>query len=345
MSDVLAIKSIDHDFLYKKGFCGLSNLGNTCFMNSILQCINNTTPLLKFMFSEDLNENLNNSKEEYGFIVELKNVMTKLWQTNSVFSPDDFLKDVHRLSTQKNRSEFTGYGQNDSQEFLQFLLEMLHNGLAKDVSIEIEGRAKTKFDDLAHKAYTSFKEFFENDYSPILKLFYGQYFTYLETKTSDKYIKSYSFEPFNMLSLEMPSEGGNLYTCLDNFVKPEVIINEGDKKIKKTVHFWSLPDVLIIFLKRYNNDLEKVDSLVEFPIDNLDMSHYIKGYDPETYQYSLYAICNHGGGLGGGHYWAYVKNLDNNWYKFNDNVVSTLSKDKIISENAYCLFYRKDNIE
>ena len=63
---------------------GLNNLGNTCFMNSILQCINNTVPLLEFMFSEDLNESLNKSKPEYKFIIELKNVMSKLWEKNSV---------------------------------------------------------------------------------------------------------------------------------------------------------------------------------------------------------------------------------------------------------------------
>jgi len=314
-------------------------------MKSILHCLNNTVPLLKFMFSEDLNNTLDETKDEYNFIVELKNVMNQLWEKNAVFSPNDFLKEVQSLSAQKDRCEFTGFGQNDSQEFLQFVLEMLHNGLTKEVSIEIEGSSKNKFDKLALKAYTSFKEFFEDDYSPILKLFYGQYFTYLETKTMDKYEQSYSFEPFNMISLEIPDNASNLRDCLDNFISPEIIISNEKKKIKKTVHFWSLPDIMIIFLKRYNNQLEKIDSLIDFPIDELDMSSTIKGYDADTYKYSLYAVCNHGGGLGGGHYWAYVKNTDDNWYKFNDNVVSTLSKEKVISENAYCLFYRKDNIE
>jgi len=344
MDTVLTTKDINHKFLYKKGFCGLTNLGNTCFMNSILQCINNTVPLLEFMFSQDLIDSLNKSKDEHQFIIELRNVMVKLWEKNSVCTPDEFLKEVHKLSVKKNRNEFTGYGQNDSQEFLQFLLEMLHNGLTKEVSIEIEGTSRNKFDKLAKQAYTSFKEFFENDYSHILNLFYGQYFSYLETKTNDKYEKSFSFEPFNMISLNISSEADDLYACLNNFVSPEIIINTEERKIKKTVHFWSLPDILIIFLKRYNNDLEKIDSLIDFPIDNLDMSDYIKGYDEATYQYALYAVCNHGGGLGGGHYWAYVKNLDDNWYKFNDNVVSTLSKEKVVSENAYCLFYRKVSI-
>ena len=233
MDQLQEIRTIDKEFLYKKGFCGLTNLGNTCFMNSILQCINNSVPLLEFMFSEELHASLKESKDEYKFITELRNVMNKLWEKNSVFAPNDFLKEVHSLSGQKNRNEFTGYGQNDSQEFLQFLLEMLHNGLAKEVSMEIFGKPKNKFDKLALKAYTSFKEFFENDHSHILNIFYGQYFTYLETKTIDKYEKSYSFEPFNMLSLEIPENTTDLYSCLDNFIKPELIINNEERKIKK----------------------------------------------------------------------------------------------------------------
>ena len=343
--DETDIRTIDQEFLFKKGFCGLNNLGNTCFMNSILQCINNTIPLLKFMFSESFEECINESSDEYNFIIKLKNVMKHLWETNTVFSPNKFVQESQQLSLQKGRTEFTGFGQNDSQEFLQFVLEMLHNGLSKEVSIEIEGKSKTKFDKLAVKAYKTYKQFYENDYSPILEIFYGQYFTNIETKTPDKYERGHSFEPFSMISLDISETNSDLYTCLNNFVKPELIINTEEKKIKKTVYFWSLPEILIIFLKRYNNNLEKIDSVIDFPIDNLDMSLYVKGYDSDDNKYSLYAVSNHEGGLGGGHYYSYVKNADNEWYKFNDRIVTTLPKETLVSEKAYCLFYKKERIE
>jgi malate synthase len=80
-----------------------------------------------------------------------------------------------------------------------------------------------------------------------------------------------------------------------------------------------------------------------FPLENLDMSPYIKGYEKDKYKYNLYAVSNHSGGMGGGHYWSYIKNIDNNWYKFNDNVVSTITKENVVSETAYCLFYTINN--
>ena len=340
MEDIENLK-IDKEFLYKKGFCGLNNLGNTCFMNSIIQCLSNTIPLLKYMFTKEFDETINKSRDGYKLIKELKITMKNLWHKNSVFSPNDFFRELQMLSMKKNRIEFTGFGQNDSQEFLQFILEILHEVLSTEINIEIEGTEQNDFDKFMLEAYKSYKKFFENDYSQIIEIFYGQYFTQLEIITDEKHEKNSSFEPFNMVSLDIVPGSSNLYDCLDQFVKPELIINDGSQKIKKEVSFWDLPDILIIYLKRYDNNLEKIDSLIDFPVEHLNMSPYVNGYEREKYKYELYAISNHQGGMGGGHYWSYIKNIDNNWYKFNDNIVSTISRDKIVSEEAYCLFYVK----
>jgi len=339
-SNAAMVCDINDKFLYKKGFCGLQNLGNTCFMNSIIQCISNTAPFLDYIFSSDFNDSLNSEKPEYKLIVELKTVLIKLWESNSCHTPREFLTELQKLSSLKDRNEFTGFGQNDSQEFLQFLLEILHTGLSREVIMDVEGQAENEFDELAINAYKTFKRFFEDEYSDIVKLFYGQFFTKLEITTEEKTEENYSFEPFSMLSLDIPEHDVDLYTCLDSFVETELITDDSSRRIKKTVHFWSLPPVLIIFLKRYDNELNKIDSVIDFPLD-LDMQKYVKGYDNPATKFSLYAISNHSGGLGGGHYWSYIKNLDQTWYKFDDSRVSTQVTEGLITEAAYCLFYRK----
>jgi ubiquitin C-terminal hydrolase len=106
--------------------------------------------------------------------------------------------------------------------------------------------------------------------------------------------------------------------------------------------FFSLPDILVIDLKRFNNNMKKNNSLIEFPLEDLDLSKYVIGYNKEDYIYDLYGVCNHSGSLMGGHYTAFVKNANGKWYHFNDTRISELSdNNKVITPQAYCLFYRK----
>ena len=116
---------INKDYKHKKGLCGLKNLGNTCFMNSIIQCLSNTEPLLKYMVSNEFKEDLNNDKEESKMVDNWNVVVRNLWHKNSTFVPANFLKNIQELAMFKDRDQFTGFQQNDSQEFLQFFCEAL----------------------------------------------------------------------------------------------------------------------------------------------------------------------------------------------------------------------------
>ena len=336
---------VNTKFLYKKGLCGLRNLGNTCFMNTIIQCLSNTIPLLKYILEKKYVDEINLDKEDSTIVEDYHEMLLSFWKKNSVYSPDLFVKNIQKLAIQKEYSEFTGLRQSDSQDFLQFFLESMHNALSREVNMEIVGIAKNEYDKLAIEALKNFKVFFKNDYSEIVKIFYGQFFTIVKSVHNKKKEISRSFEPFNILTLEINKSENKkitLYSCLDKYTELEEIdIDEPNKSQFKEVKFWCLPDILIINFKRFTNDLSKIDDYIDYPIDNLDMSKYVNGYNRESYIYNLYAIANHEGTTDGGHYWALIKNNDNNWYKFNDNIVSTVSDNDIVSNNAYCLFYIK----
>ncbi|XP_013792392.1 ubiquitin carboxyl-terminal hydrolase 4-like [Limulus polyphemus] len=113
----------------------------------------------------------------------------------------------------------------------------------------------------------------------------------------------------------------------------------------KKFDLWSLPQVLIIHLKRFSCNRywrNKIDSLVDFPVSGLDMTHYAidPNHGPATYD--LIAVANHFGGMSGGHYTAYAKNKDTHqWHYFDDSNVSPTSEENIISKAAYVLFYLK----
>jgi len=57
--------------------------------------------------------------------------------------------------------------------------------------------------------------------------------------------------------------------------------------------------------------------------------------------YDLYAVTNHFGSLNGGHYTAYGKNIDGNWYNFNDGSVGDANSERVQSSAAYILFYKR----
>ncbi|XP_056153201.1 ubiquitin carboxyl-terminal hydrolase 31-like [Lampris incognitus] len=130
---------------------------------------------------------------------------------------------------------------------------------------------------------------------------------------------------------------------------------------------WTLPDILILHLKRFRQDADrrmKMQNMVKFPLIGMDMApHMVKrsqsswslpshwspwrrpyglGRDPEDYLYDLYAVCNHHGTMQGGHYTAHCKNsIDGQWYCFDDSDVHAISDDEVCKQTAYILFYQR----
>ncbi|XP_062025492.1 ubiquitin carboxyl-terminal hydrolase 9-like [Rosa rugosa] len=149
-------------------------------------------------------------------------------------------------------------------------------------------------------------------------------------------------------------EAISLFTCLEAFLKEEPL-GPSDmwycprckehRQATKKLDLWMLPEVLVFHLKRFSYSRyskNKLDSFVTFPIHNLDLSRYVMSKDGKPYIYELYAISNHYGGLGGGHYTAYAKLIDENrWYHFDDSHVSPVSESDIKTSAAYVLFYRR----
>jgi len=124
--------------------------------------------------------------------------------------------------------------------------------------------------------------------------------------------------------------GIHLEDCLAEFAKEE-ILSETDpwycprckefRRARKKFELWKSPDVLVIHLKRFASSRisrDKIDALIEFPVEGLDLSDRIgQKEDGKESLYDLFAVDNHYGGLGGGHYTAYAKNFENGqWYYF-----------------------------
>uniref|UniRef100_A0AAX7VZS2 Ubiquitin carboxyl-terminal hydrolase n=1 Tax=Astatotilapia calliptera TaxID=8154 RepID=A0AAX7VZS2_ASTCA len=113
----------------------------------------------------------------------------------------------------------------------------------------------------------------------------------------------------------------------------------------KKFDLWSLPRILVVHLKRFSYNRcwrDKLDTVVDFPIRDLNMSEFVCDPKAGPYVYDLIAVSNHYGGMGGGHYTAYGKNkVDGKWYYFDDSSVSSATEDQIVTKAAYVLFYQR----
>ncbi|XP_065108961.1 ubiquitin carboxyl-terminal hydrolase 43 [Paramisgurnus dabryanus] len=129
---------------------------------------------------------------------------------------------------------------------------------------------------------------------------------------------------------------------------------------------WTLPDILILHLKRFRQVGErrnKLSTQVNFPLMGLDMGRHVVKRSTSTrlpsgskqafhggeasrrssgFLYDLYAVCNHHGGMHGGHYTAYCRNsVDGQWYSYDDSTVEPVPEGEVCTRAAYILFYQR----
>ena len=334
-----------------KGLSGLSNLGNTCFINSCMQVLSHTYELNELLNMENFKKKLKN-KYDSALLLEWDNLRQILWTNNCIVSPGKFIKTIQKLAEIKNMSIFTGHSQNDLPEFLLFLIDCFHNSLSREIKMTISGDVENETDAVALKCFEMIKNMYSKEYSEIWNLFYAVHVSEICNLETGKRIKI-NPEPYFMIDLPIPqnNKSPSLLDCFEHYVEGEIL--EGDNgwfndetkeriNIKKKIQFWSFPNILVIDFKRFNSRNQKNQILITFPLENLDLSKYVIGYKKNSYKYELYGVCNHSGGVLGGHYTSYVKNANGKWYYFNDTSVSEVGIiESIISPKAYCLFYRK----
>jgi ubiquitin C-terminal hydrolase len=337
-----------------RGLTGLTNLGNTCFINSCIQILSHTTELNLFL-DGNYKSKLNDNHLDVLILIEWDNLRKLMWSQNCIISPIRFIKQLQNVSKNKNREEFSDYSQNDSSEFFLFLIDCFHSAISREVSVQINGEPKNKTDELAIQCFKKIKYYFQKEFSEIYELFYGIHVSQIISLENDNFgeILSNSPEPFTIINLPIPFiQNPSLMDCFDLYVSGEILEDENawfnektgmKQSIKKQIVYWSFPKILVIDVKRFSaiNFNNKNQVLITFPITNLDLSKYVIGYCKTPYIYDLYAICNHRGGLLGGHYYSFIK-IKNMWFSFNDTEVNEITDlNKLITPNAYCFFYRK----
>jgi ubiquitin C-terminal hydrolase len=327
-----------------RGLSGLMNQGNTCFMNSIIQCLSNTLSLTDYILTNKIKADIKSRSVDPRryILISYMQLVQQIWNENQVIRPKSFFENISNF-----HKKYFSLQQQDAHEFLLYLLDILHETISYPIEVEISGEIKNDHDSLMKKSLETWKKFYENSYSYIIELFNGS--TINKTECHNCGAKNIIFESYNTLNLDIISKH-NLYECLDMYFNTDNVRNwkcEKCNKIgecNKMIGGWTFPDYLIINLKR--GITNKDTSFIDFPIKDLNLTKYNSNSNSNNYIYDLYAVCNHSGNMmSGGHYYSYCKNLDGDWYEFNDaNVSRFKSNVKVVSSDATILFYQRKKI-
>lgn len=343
-------------------------------MNSVLQCLSHSNLLREYCLNSRLSNEINSSSRMKGMLIRsFSELLNELWSPKNA-GPSSYINpEKFKLQIQKFAPRFTGYSQQDAQEFLRYLLQGLH----EDVNTVAGGNPSNSATNIKNeqneqeKAREAWKRYLTIDDSKIVDIFVGQLKSELKCTCCGHV--STTYDPFWDLSLPIPqqqqqSSSSNGYSssysrqsstvtladCMDAFTKEEIL--DGDekptcekcktrRKCTKKFSIQRFPPILVLHLKRFSGERyrSRLSTLIQFPVTKFDLSAYVcqkSGTSPAP-RYDLYAVSNHTGTPLMGHYTAYCKrgHVDRPWYLFDDTRVVSVNESCVVSSEAYVLFY------
>uniref|UniRef100_A0A673LJR4 ubiquitinyl hydrolase 1 n=1 Tax=Sinocyclocheilus rhinocerous TaxID=307959 RepID=A0A673LJR4_9TELE len=320
----------DNKLKLGNGQVGLRNVGNTCFLNAIVQCLSHTRSLRDYCLMRTYLQD-KHSNQEPVLMNEFSKVLAGLWECDGGETTVNPGKFYHVFK--ESAPYFSGYSQQDAQEFLRFLLDRLHT--------EINRRPSKR-----PEAFAMWQRHLDRDVSKIVDLFSGQLRSSLHCSVCSHY--SNTFDVFCDLSLPIPKSDYRrtvtLRECLDLFSQEEKLDQENSPMCErcnrrtestKRLTIQRFPRILVIHLNRFamsRYSISKSTVPVSFPLNGLDLGPF-GPVDCGPVLYDLYAVCNHSGTVNMGHYTAACRE-EEGWCYYNDSWCV-----QFFSNQAYVLFY------
>jgi ubiquitin C-terminal hydrolase len=334
---------------------GFANLGNTCFLNSVLQALRKCSPLTDY-FTTGVKIPVRNQSKKLRITDTYRELLAEIdTQKDGCIVPRKFLSALWETVQECDDDWFRPRQQADSAECLQYLLEGIHDSLYRHVRITVQGEPRNARETEIVKAFNSWASFFGKEYSIIVEKFYGQSQISIQCQTCKTV--STRYEPWLMLKAPIPGgdkEGSavpTLYDCLkENFASEEIPdysceVCKSKQSATKQERISKLPTILILTLKRFTNHGNKIRGKISWDLESTrftDWTAFQRCPFSESKRYSefrTFAVIEHQGSAQGGHYHMFARGSNESWNNYDDCSVSLNVPDtRIISADSYILF-------
>lgn len=320
---------------------GLRNLGNTCYLNSVLQCLTYTPPLanfcLRYLHSSVCDFGAGKDKKgECPFCILEKRIARSL-SSESVSDAPVKINSCLRIYAEHFRSG----RQEDAHEFLRYVIDACHNTCLRLKKLQQQQRGRNGIangGDIGVAGETVVKEIFGGALQS-------------QVKCLSCGAESNKVDEIMDISLDI-LHSGSLREALQKFFQPEVL--DGNNKYKcdnckelvaarKQMSILEAPNVLVIQLKRFEGMFgTKIDKPIAFDEILVLSSYMCKGSKDQQPEYNLFGTIVHSGfSPDSGHYYAYIKDAIGRWYCCNDSYVSVSNLKDVLSEKVYILFFSR----
>ncbi|EAY11931.1 Clan CA, family C19, ubiquitin hydrolase-like cysteine peptidase [Trichomonas vaginalis G3] len=281
-------------------YCGLLNLGATCYMNSFLQVLYHIPYFRKLIYS------INTTNEDHR-----TSIVFNLQRLFALMEMSPYAVSTEELTVSFGWNEADTNVQHDIEEFSRVLMDAIKS--------KLEGTPEA---------------------AEIQKMFCGEQIHHIEfPKVKKSLSNTEAFEDLQLLVKECPDIYKSFQHYISPQKIDEYKTDEwGKQKAMISTLFTHLPDVLILHLQRFEFDpnslsMTKINTRYQF-MTEIDMKDFMDEASNESTEFTLTGVIVHSGNPIGGHYYSYLKTKnDSQWYLFNDSSVRTATEEKAVSTN------------
>ncbi|KAJ4842318.1 hypothetical protein Tsubulata_039691 [Turnera subulata] len=316
---------------------GLKNLGNSCYLNSVLQCLTYTPPLANFCLRSQHSSLCDSDRDrDCPFCILEKRIVRSLRLDLPLDAPLKMQSCLRIFA-----DHFRCGRQEDAHEFLRYVIDACHNTSLRLLKL----RRNPNPNDASPSPSPAAT-------STVVKDIFGGSLQ-SQVKCLSCHCESNKVDEIMDISLDV-LHSASLKDALHKFFRPEIL--DGNNKYKcdnckklvaarKQMSILEAPNVLVIQLKRFEGMFGgKIDKPIAFE-EVLLLSGFMSkaSQDPQP-EYNLFGTIVHSGySPESGHYYAYIKDASGRWYCCNDSYVSLSNLQDVLSEKVYILFFSRTN--